>query len=72
MKQCPRCNNVEIEEHHNYCKICGLSVKQETAAMSTTVEKCIMKYCPEPGTLELDDGSYICDTCAEIMGELAP
>ncbi|GBF73181.1 hypothetical protein PA598K_01466 [Paenibacillus sp. 598K] len=36
-----------------------------------TPKECIL--CEEKtATLELDDGSYICCTCAQIMGELAP
>lgn len=37
MNQCPRCYNSEIEEHHNYCKICGLNLK-DSAAAGTTAE----------------------------------
>lgn len=34
--------------------------------------KCCMSFCDEVGTLELENGSWICENCAQIQGELAP
>lgn len=31
MKNCPRCKNSEINTEDNYCKICGLDLKEATA-----------------------------------------
>jgi hypothetical protein len=33
---------------------------------------CIIEHCNNHATLPLEDGKYICDTCAQIQGELAP
>ena len=35
------------------------------------VEPCFL-CSEEPGTLKVEDGKLICETCAQIMGELAP
>lgn len=40
------------------------------AIKSSEEQECVM--CGELGMLELENGTYICDTCAQIQGELAP
>jgi hypothetical protein len=37
LNQCLHCYNSEIEQHHNYCKVCGLNLKESAAAGTTAV-----------------------------------
>ena len=40
------------------------------AIASSEEQECVL--CGELGNLELENGTYICDTCAQIQGELDP
>lgn len=45
------------------------AIQNGTVNLSKISNKCIL--CKEAAYLENDDGSFICDTCAQIQGELA-
>lgn len=62
------------------CKECAEALYQneleverneKAAAVGATV-KCLMKHCDESGTLILENGKMICESCAQIQSELAP
>lgn len=40
------------------------------AIVSSEEQKCVV--CGESGNLELENGTFVCDTCAQIQGELDP
>ena len=44
---------------------------EKAAAAATTANKCVI--CNDSfGTLELDDGRFICEDCAQHMNDIAP
>lgn len=71
MQNCPRCKSSEINETDNYCKICGLDLKEATAATAAYKRKCCNCSEYKNTDLQLENGKYICESCAQIMSELA-
>ena len=68
----PAKGRVDSRELLNARRAAAKEIHGKAAAATTAdFEKCIMAYCEEVGTLELEDGRKICETCTQIAGELA-
>ena len=68
LKQCPRCCNEEISKNDNYCKICGLKLKEapEVSAQEQTENAKI--NCTKCNKL-VEDYMNFCPYCQERLKE---
>ncbi len=49
-KECPRCENYDIQPEHKYCKICGLSFSNECVECGKKLDSSA-RYCTECGSV---------------------